>query len=53
MTNDLEFEIETEGVNREWGIHNGVVVLAALGLVALSQCSPWPSWDGCVTDGGA
>ncbi len=41
MTNDLEFEIETEGVNREWGIHNGVVVLAAAALVALSILLEW------------
>lgn len=38
MTNDVDFEVETDAVgpDKEWGIHNGVVVLAALGLVALS-----------------
>ncbi|MDO5735241.1 MAG: hypothetical protein Q4P15_02075 [Propionibacteriaceae bacterium] len=38
MSNDLEFEPETttgEG-SKQWGMHNGIVVLAALGLVALA-----------------
>ncbi len=38
MENDLEFETESDvvGPTKEWGMHNGVVVLAALALVALS-----------------
>ncbi len=38
MTNDLEFETDADeaGPAKQWGLHNAVVVLAALGLVALS-----------------
>ncbi|MEO7588002.1 MAG: hypothetical protein ABIS84_08240 [Arachnia sp.] len=40
MSNDLEFETQPE-VRNEWGMHNGVVVLAAMGLVALALLLGW------------
>ena len=38
MTNELHLEpaIDATEPRREWGLHNGLVVLAALGLVGLS-----------------
>lgn len=43
MTNDLDFETATRAdePSREWGLHNAVVVAAALGLVALSVFADW------------
>lgn len=43
MTNELHFETEAETAEpqKEWGLHNGLVVLAALGLVALALLIDW------------
>lgn len=43
MTNDLylETEVDAGGPPKEWRSHNGLVVLAALGLAALSVLLGW------------
>ena len=43
MSNDLEFETHTTPgeVQKQWGMHNGIVVLAAVGLAALSMLVQW------------
>ena len=43
MDRDLHFETtaDTAGPTKEWGMHNGVVVLVALALVALSVFLGW------------
>lgn len=48
MANEVQLEAETgaEQPRREWGLHNGVVVLVALGLVALSLVLDWVGRSG-------
>lgn len=48
MTNELHLETGADAVGpqKEWGLHNGLVVLAALGLVALSLFLDWVSRTG-------
>jgi len=43
MTNELHLETGADAAEpqKEWGLHNGLVVLAALGLVALSLLLGW------------
>lgn len=51
MTNELHLETGTAaaGRRREWGLHNGLVVLAALGLVTLSLLLDWVMDAGLLT----